>query len=347
MKAIIKARDEAGGVEVADIPVPKVGPGDALVKIHATGICYSDVTIKKNTYIGRKPVPIPMVMGHEGAGEIVEVGDGVDPERVGERVALEPMAGCGTCHQCITGHPNMCASWDHIGITRDGTFAEYISIPSRQVHRIADGVSYPAASLTEPFGLVVRTLEQVKPMLGETATIVGPGSIGLLHLLAFKAAGLAKVIMVGLAADAPRFAIAEKLGADACIAVDKEDVAEVIQKLTGEPGTDIVVETASSPKATELALALVAPRGRAALFGLYPKAEFSPVQFARSGVTAFGDVAQVTRHFVGSLRIMASGVINFEPVITHRLTLDQVEEAFEATKEGNAVKVVFEPQRAG
>ena len=347
MKAIIKAREGANGVEVADVPVPEIGPGDVLVKVHATGICYSDVSIKKDEYIGRRPVPIPMVMGHEAAGEIVEAGATVDSKRVGERVALEPIAGCGTCHQCIIGNQNMCTNWEHIGITRDGTFAQFISIPSRQAHRIADDVPYAVASVTEPFGLVVRTLEQVKPMLGETATIVGPGSIGLLHLLAFKAAGLAKVFMVGLSADAPRFAIAEKLGADACIAVDKEDAADAIRRLTGSAGTDIVVETASSPKASELALALAAPRGRVALFGLYAKAEFSPVQFARSGVTAFGDVAQLTRHFAGALRIMASGVVNFEPVITHRLTLDQMEEAFEATRAGSAVKVVFEPQRAG
>jgi len=239
----------------------------------------------------------------------------------------------------------MCANWQHIGLTRDGTFGEFISVPSRQAHRIADDVSFTVASITEPFGLVVRTLEQVKPMLGETAAIVGPGSIGLLHLLAFKAAGLARIVMFGLSSDEPRFEIARELGADECIAVDTEDPFDALNAAIGASGTDIVVETASSPKATELALQLPAPHGRVALFGLYPEARFSPVQFARSGVIAFGDVGQVTRHFVGALRIMASGVIDFEPVITHRLRLDQMEEGFEATKAGNAVKVVFEPQR--
>ena len=342
MKAIVKATAEAGSLEVRDIPIPAVGPSDVLVKIHASGICYTDSTILKNEYIGRRPVPIPMVMGHEAAGEIVEVGSGIPSERAGERVALEPIAGCGHCHQCLIGNQNMCSSWEHIGITRDGTFAEFISLPSRQAHRIAENVEYGVAAMTEPFGLVVRTLEQVKPMLGETAAIVGPGSIGMLHLLALKASGLGKVIMVGLAKDAKRFALAEQLGADACIAVDTEDANEAIARLTGGAGADIVVETASSPKATQLAFEIVAARGRVSLFGLYPKAEFSPVQMLRRGVTAFGDVAQVTRHFVGALRIMASGVIDFNPVITHRVRFDEALQAMEATKAGDSVKVVFE-----
>jgi len=345
MKAIIKASEEAGSVTVADVPVPKVGPGDALVKVYATGICYSDVSVKKDTYIGRTPLPVPMVMGHEAAGEIVEVGAGVDSSRIGERVALEPIAGCGRCHQCITGHQNMCTSWQHIGLTRDGTFAEYIALPARQAHRIADGLPYHVAAVTEPFGLVVRTLEQVKPMLGENVAIIGPGSLGLLHLLAFKAAGMAKVMMVGLSTDAPRFTVAKKHGADACIAVDKEDAPAVIREMTGGQGADIVVETASSPKATELAFQLVAPRGRVSLFGLYPTAEFSPVAFARNGVSAFGDVAQLTRHFVGALRIIGAGVVDLEPLVTHRLTLDEMEAGFAANMSGAAVKVVFEPQR--
>jgi threonine dehydrogenase-like Zn-dependent dehydrogenase len=342
MKAIIKATSEADSLEVSNLPTPEVGPGDVLVRVHASGICYTDSTILHNKYIGRKPVPIPMVLGHEAAGEIVEVGEGVPQERVGERVALEPIAGCGVCRQCLTGHQNMCANWEHIGITRDGTFAEYISLPSRQAHVIGEDVTYAVASMNEPFGLVVRTLEQVKPLIGETAAIIGPGSIGMLHLLALKASGLGKVIMVGLSADAKRFSIAEKLGADGSIAVDREDAVEAINRATNGAGADIVVETASSPKATQLAFEIVAPRGRISLFGLYPTAEFSPVKMLRKGVQAFGDVAQVTHHFVTASRIMASGVIDFAPMITHRFSLDQAADGFAAVREGEAVKVVFE-----
>ena len=343
MKAVVKATQEAMSLEVLDLPMPEVGPNDVLVKIHASGLCYTDSSILKNDYIGRKPVPIPIVLGHEAAGEIVEAGSAVPGNRVGQRVALEPIAGCGHCHQCLMGHPNMCNSWDHIGITCHGTFAEFIAIPSRQAHVIGENVEYAVASMTEPFGLVVRTLEQVNPMIGETAAIIGPGSIGMLHLLALKAAGLGKVIMVGLKKDSKRFEQAMKAGADASIAVDAVDAVEALHELTDGAGADIVVETASSPKATELAFELVAPRGRISLFGLYPRAEFSPVKMVRSGVRAFGDVAQVTRHFVTSSRIMASGIIDFSPAISHRLRLDEAEKAFAATKEGDAVKVVLTP----
>ncbi len=342
MKAIVKATAEAGVLSVTDVPTPRVGDGDVLVKVRATGICYTDVTVLQNKYIGRRPVPIPMVMGHEGAGEIVEIGNGVSAARVGQRVALEPIAGCGHCRQCLTGHQNLCTHWEHIGLTRDGTFGEYIAIPSKQAHRIDDSVGFDTAALTEPFGLVVRTLEQVKPIVGESAAIIGPGPIGILHLLAFLAAGIRNVTMVGLSQDAQRFEIARKIGAAHIIRADVDNPVEAIKDYTAGEGADIVVETASSPKATSLAFDLVGPLGRVSLFGLYPSAEFSPLQILRKGVTTFGDVAQLTRHFIQAIQIMGSGVIDFAPVITHRKTVEEAESAFMATREGDAMKVLFE-----
>jgi 2-desacetyl-2-hydroxyethyl bacteriochlorophyllide A dehydrogenase len=341
MKAIVKATAEAGSLRVVDLDIPKPEAGDVLVRIHATGICHTDETVLRNEYVGRRPVPVPVIMGHEAAGEIVEVGAGGDRGRIGERVALEPIAGCGHCHQCVTGHQNMCANWEHIGLTRDGTFAEYIVVPARQAHRVDDSVDYEIAAMTEPFGLVARTLEQVRPMVGETAAIVGPGPIGIMHLLAFKAAGLSKVVMVGLAKDEKRFELARSLGADRCIAVDRDDAVEAIKGETGGAGADIVVETASSPKAATQCFELAAPRGRVSLFGLYRTAEFSPLQMMRKGITAYGDVAQLTHHFIHALRIMAGGAIDFRPLVTHITTLENAEEGFAMARGGDAVKVVF------
>jgi len=340
MKAIIKATAEAGSLQVIDVAMPSLGAGDVLVRVHSTGICYTDVSVLKNEYIGRKPVPVPIIMGHEAAGEIVEVGPGVATDRVGQRVALEPIAGCGHCRQCLTGHQNMCTSWEHIGLTRDGTFAEYIALPAKQAHGIADSVSYDVAAMAEPFGLVVRTLEQTRPMVGETVAIVGPGSIGIMHLLAFKAAGASKIIMVGLTKDEKRFKLAKSLGADHFVRVDTEDAVEAVKAVTGGQGADIVVETASSPKATALAFEIAAPLARVSLFGLYPKAEFSPVQMLRKGITTYSDVAQLTHHFIHSLRIMGGGTIDFKPLVTNR-TIDTAQEGFDIAKAGDAVKVVF------
>jgi len=342
MKAIIKATEAAGSLAVEDVASPRVGRGEVLVKIHTTGICHTDVTVLENAYVGRRPVPIPVVMGHEAAGEIVESGEGVHPGRVGERVALEPISGCGHCRQCLTGHQNLCEDWEHIGLTRDGTFAEYIAVPAKQAHRISDNVSFDVAAMAEPFGLVVRTLEQVNPVVGETAAVVGPGPIGLMHLLAFKAAGISSVTMVGLSSDEGRFALAKKLGADHFIRVDAENPSDAIKAVTNGLGADIVVETASSPKAVRTALEVAAPLGRVSLFGLYREADIGPVQMLRKGLTVFGDVAQLTHHFLQALRIMAGGRIDFLPLITHRSTLDKAAEAFSTAGRGDAVKILFQ-----
>ena len=143
MKAILKAREEAGAMEVRELPIPEPGPGEVLVKMKAAGICFSDVMILTNKYKGRVPVPIPMIMGHEGAGEVAEVGKGVAHIRSGDKVGLNPLWGCGQCVDCLNGHPNMCMSWRHLGITCDGTFAEYRVVPAFTACKLRPSTSPP------------------------------------------------------------------------------------------------------------------------------------------------------------------------------------------------------------
>lgn len=342
MKAIIKATAEAGSLQVTDMPKPTPGPGQVLVRIKAASLCYSDVSILNNTYVGRKPVPIPMILGHEGAGIIAEPGSGVKGVSVGDHVALEPLSGCGHCRQCQNGFPNMCLQWDHIGITEHGTFAEYIAISAKKAHKISADLDFAEAACCEPMGLVVRSFEKSQPMVGETVAILGPGSLGIMHLLAYKAAGVSKVIMVGLDQDRERFEIARDLGADHIINLSTQDPVKTILEYTDGQGVDIVVETANSPKATQLTFELAAPRGRVVLFGLYPEATFSPVQMLRKGLTVFGDVAVLPRQFLRAINWMESGKVSVRKMITKRFSLDQAKEAFEAGRQGTTVKVLFE-----
>jgi len=341
MKAIIKATGEAGSLQVADMPKPIPVPGQVLVQIKATGICFTDVSILTNLYKGRKPVPIPLIMGHEGAGVIAELGPGVKDHVVGERVGLEVLSGCGTCLQCKNGFKNMCTNWDHLGITCHGTFAEY-ALPSNLAHRIPDDLDFAEAAFLEPLSLVVRTLEQAKPMVGETVAILGPGSLGMFHLQAFKAAGASKVFMIGLDQDRERFEIARDIGADDIININQQDPVETILKHTDGQGADIVVETANSPKATQMTFDLAAPRGRVVLFGLYPEATFSPLNLLRKGLTVFGDVAILPRQFLKAMNWVVSGKVSVRKMITKRFSLDQAAEAFEAQRQGKTVKVLFE-----
>jgi threonine dehydrogenase-like Zn-dependent dehydrogenase len=339
---VIKATEEAGSLQLAEVPKPEPKPGEVLVRIGAASICYSDYSILNNTYIGRKPVPVPLIMGHEGAGTIEVLGSGVAGCAVGDRVVLEPIAGCGYCRSCKNGFKNMCPNWDHIGLTRNGTFAEYVAIAAEQTHKIPDTMSFPEAALLEPLGLAVRSLEQSKPMVGETVAILGPGALGMMHLLAYKAAGASKVIMIGVEGDRARLDNARKLGADHTINLDEKDPIHSVLEYTDGLGTDIVVETANSAKATELSFDLAAPGGRVVLFGLYPEATFRPVKMVRNGITAYGDVGAVSRHVLRAMSWVESGKVKVRDLILKTYTLDECAEAFAAAHRGETIKAVFE-----
>jgi threonine dehydrogenase-like Zn-dependent dehydrogenase len=342
MKAIVKTAEAAGSFAVKDVPTPKPGPSEVIVQIKATGVCYTDMSILDGHYKGRKPVPIPMVMGHEGAGIIAEVGREVSSLEVGQRVGFEALTGCGRCYNCRMGSKNLCTDWNHIGITYDGSFAEYMAISADVVHPLPDNVEFADAALLEPLSLVVRSIEHVQPGIGESAVIVGPGAVGLLHLQALAAAGVAKLIVVGLDADKMRFEIAEKLGATHIVNASHGDPVETVLDFTDGRGGDIVIETASSPKVWDFLLDIVATKGRISPFGLYPESNFKPLALIRKGVTIYGDVALVQRHFIRAIRWLQSGKVSPRTLATNRYALEQAQEAFEAFKNKEAVRCLFE-----
>jgi len=342
MKAILKADDSAGSFVVRDVPVPEISDTEVLIQIKATGLCYSDMSILNNTYKGRKPVPLPLIMGHEASGIVAKLGSGVTSFQVGQRVCFEAMNGCGVCHACRTGNKNMCKDWDHIGITYDGTFGEYMRIPAELVHPLPDSVDFVSAAILEPLSLVVRSIEHVQPRIGETAAVIGPGSVGLLHVEALKAAGASKIIVIGLDADKLRFEIAREVGATHVVNASVEDPVQAVRKITGGDGVDILIETASSPKVWDYMLDLLASKGRLSCFGLYPEAKFQPLTVIRNGISIYGDVAFVQRHFIRAIQWLEAGKINVAPLITKRFTFDQAAEAFEAFRAKETVKCMFE-----
>lgn len=349
MLALVKGRDAADAPEVMELPVPSPGPGEVLVKMGAAGLCYSDVMILKNQYTGRVPVPVPVVMGHEGAGVVTAVGPGVTGLREGDRVGLNPSWGCGQCSHCMDGSSNMCQSWRHLGITRDGTFSEYRVVPAFAACKLPDGVSMAEAAVLEPVMLAVRTLEHLRPRVGDSVAIIGPGSIGLFHLQAFKAAGASLVIVIGLDQDLARLEIARTLGADHIVNASREDVAQRVRELTGGLGCDIVVEAANHPSTVGQAIDLAAAYGRVMLFGLYREATLSPLTLMRKGVTVMGDVAGTLRWYQRAIRWVQYKKIAVEPLITERFRLDQAKQAFDAFREHRSVKVLFsmsEPEEA-
>lgn len=342
MLAVMKTGAEAESLDVRELPIPRPGPGEVLVKMGAAGICYSDVMILKNRYKGRVPVPVPMIMGHEGAGVIAGVGEGVKTLKEGDMVGLIPLWGCGECPHCVSGHPNMCQDWRHLGITCDGTFAEYRAVPSFVACKLPGGISMPDAAVLEPITLAVRTLEHVKPRLGDAVAIIGPGSIGLLHLQAFRSAGASIIIVIGLDQDRTRLQIAKQLGADYVINGSREDVVKRVRELTDGLGCDIVVEAANHPSTVGQAIDLASAYGRVMLFGLYPEATISPLTLMRSGLSVMGDVAGTPQWYQRAIRWVQYKKVLGEPLVSRKFGLDQAKEAFDAFHDGQSVKVLFE-----
>ncbi len=342
MKAIVKTDEAAGAFAVQDMLVPNPGHGQVLVAVKATGLCYTDMSILKGEYRGRKPVPIPVILGHEGAGVVAAVGREVAALKVGQRVGFEALSGCGKCLNCRNGNKNMCTDWSHLGITCHGTFSEYLALPESLVHPLPDNVELADAALLEPLSLVVRSLEHVQPQVGDSAVIIGPGTVGLLHLQALRAAGVSRLIVVGLESDRIRFGIAENLGATQIVNASAEDPVQAVMRGTGDRGADILIETASSPKVWDYLLELMAARGRMSVFGLYPQATLQPLALIRKGVTLYGDVAFLSRHFIRAIRWLEAGKVSGQALVTRRFRLDQAGEAFEAFNNKETVKCLFE-----
>ena len=342
MKALVKCDEKAGSFEVREVDVPKIGACDVLVQMKATAICGTDISLLDNRYKGKKPVPIPIIPGHEGAGIIADIGKEVKYFKVGDRVAFEALQGCGHCPDCKIGNKNMCHYWEHLGLTCDGTFAEYILVSRDLVHKLPDNISFKNASCLEPIGLTVRSLSNVKPVLGERAAIIGPGKIGLFHLQALKASGVSEIFIIGLDKDKKRFEIAEKLGASFIINGSNEDPVKKVMDLTEGRGVDIVVETANSPKCFSMAIDLAGPKARISTFGLYPEAKISPITILRKGLTICGDVALLTKHFIRAIRWIEIKKVLAEPVITRSFSLEQAEEAIRIFKEGTEGAIIFE-----
>ncbi|MBN2395551.1 MAG: alcohol dehydrogenase catalytic domain-containing protein [Candidatus Atribacteria bacterium] len=342
MKALVKYSEESGAYKVQDVEIPKIGPHDVLVKIKTTAICGTDLSILYNKYIGRKPVPIPIIVGHEAAGIIADIGKEVRDLKINDRVVIEPLQGCGKCIDCKLGNKNMCHDWEHLGITCDGTFAEYIAVSEDAAHKLPENVSFKNASCLEPIGLTVRSLEHVAPVLGDRAVIIGPGKIGLFHLQALKASGVTEVFVIGLDQDKKRFEIAEQLGADFIINGSKEDPIKKVMDITKGRGVDVVIETANSPKCFSMAIEVAGPKARVSTFGLYPEATIAPVSVIRKGLTIFGDVALLTKHFIRAIRWIEIGKVLAEPVITHSFPLEEAEVAIRVFKEGEEGAVILE-----
>lgn len=343
MKAAVLT--EPGKIEIQELDIPVPGPDEALVRVKAVGLCGSDVHYYEHGKIGPYVVRKPIILGHEAAGEVVAVGSEVRHLKAGQRVTIEPGVTCGRCEYCKSGRYNLCPEVRFLATPPyDGAFCEYIAIRADFLYPIPDSMSYEKAALIEPLSVGLHAVRRGDIQPGETVVIMGMGPIGILTLLAAKAAGAGRVIGV----DLERFRLerALQMGATDVINLREEDGQAALLRLTDGRKADLAIETAGNGKAVQAALQAVRRGGRVVLVGL-PQEEETPlsVPYIVDNEIDLRGVFRYHNTYPTGVAVMAAEELDLDPVITDRMTLDETPQAFEkAIKEkSSTLKIVIHP----
>jgi 2-desacetyl-2-hydroxyethyl bacteriochlorophyllide A dehydrogenase len=322
---------------------PVVGAGEALVRVGAAGICGTDYRI----WTGERPVHYPLIPGHEFIGDVVAVGPGVTRVAAGDRVAIEPNWGCGTCDLCREGSSNLCLARTAVGIDRDGGFAELAVLPERACWRAPAGLPSDVLLFAEPLAVVARAVGRAAPRPGETAAVVGGGTLGLLAVQVLRSRGC-RVLVVGRTER--RLGVARALGADATVAGTGETVAEAARHLAGRDGVDLVVETAGTAEAVELSVGqvgFVRPGGRVVLTGLpHDPARIDFFWVVRREIDIRGSMIY-RDEFGEAVALLAAGGIRVDMLLTRRFPLVGVEAATAAHRDPASIKVAVFAEGSG
>jgi L-iditol 2-dehydrogenase len=342
MKAVMKVARGEGHVEVRDIDEPRVAADQVKIRVEAAGICGTDLHIYHDEF---RTVP-PVVMGHEIAGVVAEVGAGVTGIEPGMRVTTETyFSTCGHCRYCRSGHANLCLERKSIGSGVNGGFTQYVVVPAHNIHKLPENVDFHAGALTEPLACVVHgVLELATVALGDIAVIAGPGAIGLLTLQVVKSAG-ATTIMLGTDADANRLALAHDLGADYVLNVQRDDPKTLVTDITeGGFGADVVYECSGAGPAAMQLLDLVRRRGRYVQVGLFGKAvAWNLDQLCYKELVATGSNASVPSAWIKALQLMAAGIVDTKAIISDVYDVTDWQQAFARFEERSGVKLLLRP----
>lgn len=324
--------------------VPSVEDGEILVAVKYAAVCGTDVRILSGT----KRVPAPRILGHEFAGEIVEVGDGVQGFRPGDRVTVYPMIACGHCHTCLAGRPNICVNRITIGYEIDGGFAEFVKVPKAAVERgnvlsIPPGVTFKEAAVSELFAAAYNGVERAHLTEGMSCAIIGAGPIGLIHvqLISHRKPS---VILVSEPLAYKR-QIADALGADVVVDPATEDLRSAALEATDSKGVDVVLVDVASPGAVQEALSIVKKGGRCVLFAGFPaggRVSIDPNLIHYGEIDLTGSSASSPAYHKEVLSLMAEGRLNTQVLITAELPLSRWKEAFDMKANFQGLKTVLQ-----
>ncbi len=344
MVGLFKTARGEGNLALMETDIPHPKTDEVLIEIKAAGICGTDVHILHDQY----PYWPPVILGHEFSGQIVEAGEQVSGFKVGDRVVGEPHTlACGKCELCRTGYQQLCSSKRSIGWGIHGAFARYMVLPERLLHHIPETMSFDEAAVVEPTANVVQdVIERGGVAPNDFVVVLGPGPIGLLAVMAARAAGAREIALVGVKVDMKRrLAVGTELGADHIIVADVDNAVERVAALTGGRGADVVVEASGSPSAIASSVAMVRRLGRIAVIGMSGREQVAfPWDAAIWKMcTIVFNLSTGYTSWEKAIGLIASGRINVSRLVTHRLPLADWQTAFKAADEGEALKALLIP----
>ncbi|MFW5799124.1 MAG: zinc-dependent alcohol dehydrogenase [Planctomycetota bacterium] len=333
-------------IRLEDIPRPEPGPDDVLVRVHAAGLCGTDLEVYDGTmfYFTSGMTYTPITPGHEWAGEVMDLGDNVTGFNVGDRVTGECSVGCLQCDYCRRGWYNQCPNRTETGLlNREGGFAEFIAFPYHFLHTCNE-LPYAEAAFIEPTGVALYATKLARVCPEDVVAVMGPGPIGLFAVQTAKAYGARTVILAGTRPG--RLEVGKALGADLTVNVREENLVEVVHQATGGHMVDVVIEAAGQPAVWDDIASIVAPRARVAMTGLFAaktcNVDFDPLVI--NNITILGSLGG-PNCWDEAIDLHQRGQVSAAPMITHRLPLSQFVEGIEIMRNrtDNAIKVVLEP----
>jgi threonine 3-dehydrogenase len=338
MKALVKVRAEAG-LRVADVPVPEVGRDDVLIRVLRTGLCGTDLHIYEWDGWAQAHVPVPLVIGHEFAGEIVELGSDVRELAVGDLVSGEGHLVCGRCRNCMAGRRVQCAQTKGVGVNHQGAFAELIALPAANIWRHLPGIDLDVAAIFDPFGNAVHTALTF-PVLGEDVLITGAGPIGIMAAIVARHAGARHVVITDVSPY--RLQLAQKIGTIVAADTRQRPLAEIMADLGMREGFDVGMEMSGKPAAMREMLAAMTHGGKIAMLGL-PTAEFAIdwAHLVQNMITVKGIYGREMFETWYWMSVLTQSGVDIGPVITHRFDAADFAAAFETVRAGQCGKVVL------
>ncbi len=339
MKALVKRHAEPG-LWLEDVPVPQVGINDVLIKVELTGICGTDLHIYNWDAWSQKTVPVPLVIGHEFVGKIVEVGSNVFDFRPGDVVSGEGHVVCGRCRNCLAGRRHLCAHTQGIGVNRPGAFAEYLVLPMTNVWHHDPSVSLETAAIFDPFGNAAHSALSFK-VLGEDVLITGAGPIGLMAAAIVRHAGARYVVVTDL--NPYRLELAEKMGANMALNVSHGSIADIQKQLNMKEGFDVGLEMSGNPQAFKDMLSNMSHGGKIAMLGL-PNKEIAIdwTQVIFNMITIKGIYGREMYETWYMMTVMLQSGLDISPIITHHMPFSDFEEGFKVMNSGNCGKVILD-----